>query len=172
MHYTPNFCGCHFLPRLPLGHLSNSKFHGGLWCKRWENKICKGFHAKDAMFMQESKWNWGKFKHAMVEIKYGITTDLLVGARAQSLESFEWDISFRQPWLARRNNSKVWHRFMKIVGRIRTSMWCLGSSGLSFGPLSIGLNFSWYISSRSIAPKMLEITYLDCTIMWSLSRLM
>ena len=79
MHYTPNFCGCHFLPKLPLGHLSNSKIHGGLWCKRWENKICKGFHAKDAMFMKESKWNWGKFKHAMVEIKYGITTDLPVG---------------------------------------------------------------------------------------------
>ena len=54
MHYTPNFCGCHFVPKLPLGHLSNSKFHGGLWCKRWENKTCKGFHAKDAMLMQRS----------------------------------------------------------------------------------------------------------------------
>ena len=43
---------------------------------------------------------------------------------------------------------------MKIIGRIHTSMWCLGFSGLSFGPVLIGLNFSWYISSLSIAPKM------------------
>ena len=57
MHYTPNFCGCHFLPKLPLGQLSNSKIHGDLWCKRWENKICKGFHAKEAMLMLESNRN-------------------------------------------------------------------------------------------------------------------
>ena len=43
---------------------------------------------------------------------------------------------------------------MTIIGRIHTSMWCLGFSGLSFGPLLIGLNFSWYISSLSIAPEM------------------
>jgi len=49
---------------------------------------------------------------------------------------------------------------MKIIGRIRTSMWCLGSSGLSFGPLSIGLNFSWYISSRDTAPEVLCRNFL------------
>ena len=79
---------------------------------------------------------------------------MLQSARAQNLESFERDISFRQLWLAWRNNSKGWHLFMKIIGRIHTSMWCLGFSGLSFGPLLIGLNFSWYISSLSIAPEM------------------
>jgi hypothetical protein len=34
---------------------------------------------------------------------------------------------------------------MKIIGKICTLMWCLGYSGLSFGPLLIRLNFSWYI---------------------------
>ena len=154
MHYTPNFCGCHFLPKLPLGHLSNSKIHGGLWCKR-----CN-VHAR------KQNGNEGRLKSNMGQLPIYLST------RAQNLESFERDILFRQPWLAWRNNSKVWHHFMKIIGRIRTLMWCLGSSGLSFGPLLIGFNFSWYISSLSIATEMLEITYLDCTIMWSLSRLM
>ena len=62
---------------------------------------------------------------------------------------------------------------MKFIGKIRTLMWCLGCSGLSFGPLLIGLNFSWYISSRGTATKCyVEITYLDCIVMWSLSRSM
>ena len=171
MHYTPNFCGCHFLPNLPLGHFSNSKLHGGLWWKRRENKICKGFHAKDAMFMQESKWNWGKFKLAMVEIKHGITTNLPIGKGSK----------FRVFWmrhfvllalisLMKRFQSMT--RFAKVIEKIHTLMWCVRCSGLSFGPLLIGLNFSWYISSHDTSPEMLEITYLDCTIMWPLSRLM
>ena len=39
-------------------------------------------------------------------------------------------------------------------------MWCLGCSGLSFGPLLIGLNFSWYISSRGTAPEVLLRNFL------------
>jgi len=39
-------------------------------------------------------------------------------------------------------------------------MWCLGCSGLSFGPLLIGLNFSWYISSRGTAPEIRSRIYL------------
>ena len=49
---------------------------------------------------------------------------------------------------------------MKIFGKIRTLMWCLGCSGLSFGPLLIGLNFSWYISSRGTAPEIRSRIYL------------
>ena len=67
-----------FSSKLPLGHLSNSKIHGGLWCKRWANKTCKGFHKK----MQCSCKNQMKMKEiqtCMVEIKYEITTDLPVG---------------------------------------------------------------------------------------------
>ena len=39
-------------------------------------------------------------------------------------------------------------------------MWCLGYSGLSFGPLLIGLNFSWYISSRGTASEIRSGIYL------------
>ena len=49
---------------------------------------------------------------------------------------------------------------MKIIGRTCTLMWCLGYSGLSFGPLSISLNFSRYISSRDTAPEIRSIIYL------------
>ena len=159
MHYTPNFYGCHFLPKLLLGHLSNSKIHGGLWWKRRENKICKGFYAKDAMFMQGSKWKWGKFKHAMVEIKYEITTDLPVG-KDSKFRVF-WTRHFvRSTLISLTKSSKVWHRFAKVIGKNCTLMWCPGCSGLSFGHLLIGLNFSWYISSHGTSPEVKSSNYL------------
>ena len=49
---------------------------------------------------------------------------------------------------------------MRIIGKIRTLMWCLGLSGLSFGPLLIGSNFSWYISSCGTAPEIRSRIYL------------
>ena len=159
MHYAPNFCGCHFVPKLPLGHLSNSKIHGGLWCKRWENKICKDLHAKDAMLMREIKWKWGKFKHAIVEIKYEITTNLPVG-KGSKFKVF-WTRHFVPSTLiSLTKNSKLWHRFAKVIGKICTLMWCSGCSGSSFGSLLIGLNFSWYISSHGTAPKVRSRNYL------------
>ena len=131
----------------------------------------QGFSCKRCNAHARIKWRWGKFKHAMVEIKFEITTDLPVSKGSK----------FRVFWmrhfvllalisLMKRFQSMT--RFAKVIEKIHTLMWCVRCSGLSFGPLLIGLNFSWYISSRSIAPKMLEITYLDCTIMWSLSWLM
>jgi len=42
-------------------------------------KTCKGFFAKDANAHARIKLKTWEFKHAMVEIKYGITTDLPVG---------------------------------------------------------------------------------------------
>ena len=39
-------------------------------------------------------------------------------------------------------------------------MWCLGYSRLSFGPLLIGLNISWYISSRGTASEIRSGIYL------------
>jgi len=39
----------------------------------------QGFSCKRSNVHARIKWKWGKFKHAMVEIKYGITTDLSVG---------------------------------------------------------------------------------------------
>ena len=41
-----------------------------------------------------------------------------------------------------------------------------GCSGLSFGPLLIGLNFSWYISSRGTAPEVICGNYLPGFASW------
>ena len=54
----------------------------------------------------------------------------------------------------------MWNRFVKFIRKILTLMWCLGYSGLSLGPILIGLNFSWYISSRGTAPKVRSGNYL------------
>ena len=101
----------------------------------------------------------------MVEIKYEITTNLSVGK----------DSKFRVFWtrhfalstlISLTKNSKVWHRIVNVFRKIRTLMWCLGCSGLSFGPLLIRSNLSWYLSNRGTAPGgKVEITYLDCIVM-------
>jgi len=59
--------------------LFKSKFDEGCKCKRLGIKTCKGFFAKDANAHARIKLKTWEFKHAMVEIKYGITTDLPVG---------------------------------------------------------------------------------------------
>jgi len=52
MHYTPNFYGCHFLARLPLGHLSNSKLHGGYDAKDEKTKYARVFMVKGVVNTQ------------------------------------------------------------------------------------------------------------------------
>jgi len=119
----------------------------------------QGFSCKRCNAHAKIKWWWGKFKHAMIKIKYEITTDLPVG-KGSKFRVF-WTRHFVPSTLiSLTKNSKVWHRLVKVIGKIRTLMWCLGCSRLSFGPLLIGLNFSWYISSRGTAPEVRSRNYL------------
>ena len=112
------------------------------------------------MFMQESKWNWGKFKHAMAEIKHGITTNLPIG-KGSKFRVFWTRHSAPSTLITLMKNSKVWHCLLKVYRKkMRILTWCLGCSGLSFGPLLIGSNFSWYISSRGTAPEVKSRNYL------------
>ena len=95
----------------------------------------------------------------MVKFKYEITTDLPVG-KGSNFRVF-WRRHFVPSTLiSLTKNSKVWHHLVKVIRKIRTLMWCLGCLGLSFSPLLIGLNFSWYISSHGTAPKVRSRNYL------------
>ena len=154
----------------PVGTCLIPRFMGVYDAKDGKSKHAR-FSCKRCNAHARIKWKWVKFKHAMIEIKYEITTDLPVG-KGSKFRVF-WTRHFvRSTLISLTKISKVWHHFAKVIKKIRTLMWCPGCSGLSSGTLLIGLNFSWYISSRGTTPEMLEITYLDCIVMWSLSRLM
>jgi len=46
MHYTPSFCGCHFLPILPLGTCLNPRFIGVYDAKYGKAKYARVFMQK------------------------------------------------------------------------------------------------------------------------------
>ena len=123
------------------------------------NQNMQGFSCKRCNAHARIKRRWGKFKHAMIEIKYEITTDLPVG-KGSKFRVFWMRHFVRSTLISLTKSSKVWHRFAKVIEKIRTLMWCPGCSGLSSGTLLIGLNFSWYISSRGIAPEVICRNYL------------
>ena len=58
----------------------------------------------------------------MVEIKYEITTDLPVG-KGSKFSLLNETFYFCQLWLNLMRISKVWHRIMKVIRKIRTLMW-------------------------------------------------
>ena len=69
-----------------------------------------------------------EFKHAMVKIKHGITTDLPVG-KGSKLESFERDILFPSTWVKLDENFQSGAPQHEVVEKICTLMWCLGCIG-------------------------------------------
>jgi hypothetical protein len=119
----------------------------------------QGFSSKRCNAHTRIKRRWGKFKHAMIEIKYEITTDLPVG-KGSKFRVFWMRHFVRSTSISMTKSSKVWHRFAKVIGKNCTLMWCPGCSRLSFGHLLIGLNFSWYISSRGTSPEVKSSNYL------------
>jgi len=58
----------------------------------------QGFLCKRCKCSCNNQMKMNEFKHAMVKIKHGITTDLPVG-KGSKLESFERDILFPSTWV-------------------------------------------------------------------------
>ena len=96
----------------------------------------QGFLCKRCKCSCNNQMKMNEFKHAMVKIKHGITTDLPVG-KGSKLESFERDILFPSTWVKLDENFQSGAPHRKSCRKIRTLMWCLGCSGISFGPLLI-----------------------------------
>jgi len=133
----------------------------------------QGFSCKRCNAQARIKWRWGKFKHAMVGIKYEITTDLPVG-KGSKFRVF-WMRHFIPSTLISLTKKfqsvtplrkKLLEKFVHWYGVWGARdyhlvlFWLGWTSHDTYHPVVLPLK--WYV----------EITYLDCIVMWSVSRLM